>query len=120
VRSLPSTINDESWGPSDEDLQISATAEVTGKWADESGSEEELSTSCGDNSEASGDIDWAGPDDDGSDCELMESFETMALVDEYRLDGISSSIPYDAQNASRSEGLHYKLDVSSSKRPRIK
>ena len=117
VRSLPRGDCGDSWGPSDVELHNASISEVTGRWAEGSGSETEMAESSDDDSDAADAADWGDVDENESDGELMETLEAVACVDEYRVDG-TSDVAYSLDDFSHFQTSQRRSSVSPSKRAR--
>ena len=115
VRSLPGD-NDDSWGPSYEEVQRSSVSEVTGSWIDDSSSGEELPEQDDHDSDASDNADWAGPDDNENDDELIDSMEAVAFADEYHMDNTSDV--YAVPDFSSHLNVSHRPNTSPTKRSR--
>jgi hypothetical protein len=81
VHPLPGDELDNSWGPSDEELQDALVIEFNPSWLEEL---EDDDCSTRGNSDGSEDGDWQDVDEE-FDSELVESMEAVAFTDEYRI-----------------------------------
>lgn len=114
IRSLPKSNHEQSWGPSDAEVQASAVSEVTENWAEEaSDSEEEISEQSEDDID---NLDWEDWEDGENNGELMESLEAIALSDQYHVDD-AADLAYSLSDMSVQE-FHHGSSMSPSKRSR--